>query len=53
MPSAEEITRVRRLVRRLREDLHELTDDDRCASERKSTGRVRRCTGAATQDTFN
>ncbi|WP_062013936.1 tyrosine-type recombinase/integrase [Streptomyces hygroscopicus] len=29
MPSDEEITRVRRLVRRLREDLDDLTDDDR------------------------
>ncbi|MET7303875.1 site-specific integrase [Embleya sp. NPDC005575] len=29
MPSDEEITRVRRLVRRLKEDLDELTDDDR------------------------
>ncbi|MDT0427119.1 hypothetical protein ACFT08_00705 [Streptomyces rochei] len=29
MPSDEEITRVRRLVRRLKEDLDDLTDDDR------------------------
>ncbi|MFB7648058.1 tyrosine-type recombinase/integrase [Streptomyces sp. NPDC056084] len=45
MPSDEEITRVRRLVHRVRDDLEELTDDDR-AQIQEAVKLVRRSRGA-------